>query len=148
MAERCSDWDIILWSYNNDWPVGLVSTFGRVAALKEKDISPEFIARNYRVFQQETREPVLLPLASAAGIGFYSVTPRGAQKLLDACLPLRGKLARYGSDTSIGWQNSGLDIEMSRHYENLKAYVSYPPLATMINDSAYSTIRGNNRFTG
>ncbi|MGV4878103.1 glycosyltransferase family 25 protein [Acetobacter indonesiensis] len=148
VTERCRDWDVILWSYNDDWPVGIVSTFGRVAALKEQEISPEFIAKNHRLFQQETREPVLLPLASAAGIGFYSVTPRGAKRLLDACLPLQRKLARYASDTNRGWHNGALDVEMSRHYENLKAYVSYPPLAIMINDSANSTICGNDQFTG
>lgn len=136
------EWDIFLWSFNDDWPVGLVSTFGRTAALKEKDIPPDFIIKNYKHFQEDCRKPSLLPLASAAGIGFYSISPKGAQKLIEACFPLKGLPARYAADTDREWYNGALDVEMSRHYASLQAYVSYPPMAVMINDSANSTLCG------
>ncbi|MFP2874129.1 glycosyltransferase family 25 protein [Acetobacter tropicalis] len=146
-VKAAPEWDIFLWSYNDDWPVGLVSTFGHVASLKGKDISPDFIVRNYRIFQEDRRKPSLLPLSSAAGIGFYSISPQGAKKLIDACFPLQGLHARYAGDTDMRWQNRALDVEMSRHYQTLNAYVSYPPMAVMINDSANSTLCGQGQMS-
>ncbi|MCX2562343.1 glycosyltransferase family 25 protein [Acetobacter farinalis] len=139
-------WDIFLWGYNDDWPVGLSSYFKAVVSLEGKAHSQDFISGNYSSFQLEERKPSFLPLASAAGIGLYSVSPQGAQKLLDKCLPLANHKAKYAKDTSVSWSNTGLDVEMSRHYEDMNAYLSFPPMALMINDMENSTIRGSNIF--
>ncbi|GAN69563.1 glycosyltransferase family 25 protein [Acetobacter orleanensis] len=143
VTQNDQSWDIILWSYNDDWPVGLVSTFDRVTALKEKELSATFIDQNHKKFQKETYKPSLLRLASAAGLGLYSVSPKGAHYLLQKCLPIVGCPASYAPDTNMAWANTGLDVEMSRHYQSLNAYVAYPPMAFMLNDHINSTIRGN-----
>ena len=140
------DWDILLWGYNDDWPVGVLSYFGQVLALQGKILPPQFLAENYNAFKSDQEKPSILRLASAAGIGFYSVSPKGAKKLLEICLPLTGEIARYAKDTDMGWSNTALDVEMSRHYGDMNAYVSYPPMALMINDSENSTIIGKEQF--
>lgn len=141
------EWDILLWGYNDDWPAGVFSYFKQVIALQGEVFSPKFLAENYNEFKSEQEKPSLLRLASAAGIGFYSVSPKGAKRLLELCLPLTGDNARYAKDKNMGWTNTALDVEMSRHYGDLNAYLSYPPMALMINDSENSTIIGKEQFS-
>lgn len=140
------EWDILLWVYNDDWPVGLSSYFKAVISLEGKNFSQDFLLENYSTFQVEKKKPAFLPLASVAGTGFYTISPQGARKLLDKCLPLMQHNAKYAKDTSVPWFNTGIDVEMSRHYEDMNAYLSFPPMALMINDMENSTIRGKNIF--
>jgi GR25 family glycosyltransferase involved in LPS biosynthesis len=135
------DWDIVLWSHNFDWPVVLSSAQNMWPATIQYrrpkiDISP-------RDFRSEKRQSALLPLASAAGLGSYTISPRGAARMLKACLPIGNTMAPYALQAGVGWENSGLDVEMSRHYAKLRSFIAIPPLALAINDHNMSTIRSN-----
>ncbi|GBR03112.1 glycosyltransferase family 25 protein [Acetobacter oeni] len=147
ILSRREDWDIVLWTYNYNWPVALrpASGTGHVV-LTGPDSNPAIVARQKEEFQSGLREPALLPLASAAGIGCYSISPKGAARMLDACLPLTQQPARYAINPEVAWINSALDVEMSRYYEKQNAWLAYPPLALMINDESVSTIRGSHCF--
>lgn len=135
------DWDVFLWGYNYDWPVGLSSYFDTVSSLEVKNLLPDFLYKNYHAFKIEKKKPSLLPLVSAAGTGFYSVSPQGAQKLLKLCLPLSMESPKYIKDESLLWHNNGLDVEMSRHYRLMNSYISFPSMALMINNYNNSTIQ-------
>ncbi len=146
VLNRRPGWDIVLWSYNYNWPVALCPASGTApVVLNGPDGDPATIRTQKAEFQAGRREPVLLPLISAAGIGCYSISPQGAGKLLKACLPLAQKPARYALDAGTDWINGALDVEMSRHYEKLEAFLAFPPLALMVNDETASTIRGRHR---
>jgi len=86
---------------------------------------------------------VLLPLISAAGIGCYSLSPQGAAKLLALCLPIGNIQAKFGIEDQLGWNNTGIDVEMARHYTKLRAFIAFPPIAVTPNEFAKSTIRGH-----
>ncbi|WP_160000324.1 glycosyltransferase family 25 protein [Roseomonas sp. 18066] len=134
-------WDIVLWSHNDNWPVGLVSPVaGTVSVLEGAPLSAAILGDAYPVFRAFRGMPALVPLASAAGLGLYSISPRGARKLLQRCLPLAGEPARDARDLTKSWRNTALDVELSRHYAGLDAYLALPIMAVMINDEDMSTI--------
>lgn len=137
MLETLDAWDIVLWSHNLDWPMQAIPAEGLgIALLKygERAVDPQ-------VFRMGRAQPLLLRLFSAAGTGCYSVSPAGAQALLERCLPLGCEPASYVHADGRRWTNTGIDAEMSRHYGALSAYVSVPILALAENDHATSTVQ-------
>lgn len=136
-----SKWDIILWSHNLDWPVVVGPVLGGENAVIQYRIKDT--ATKLAAFQAVATPSILLPLVSAAGIGCYSLSPHGAAKLLGACLPIGNTQARFAAEDHLGWDNTGIDVEMARHYEKLQAFIAFPPLAVTPNEFAKSTIRGH-----
>ena len=135
------DWDIVLWSHNLDWPVVAGPVLGgenMIIQYGAKDTVTKLDA-----FKAAATPAMLLPLLSAAGIGCYSLSPRGAAKLLGICLPIANSQARFAVEDHLGWNNTGIDVEMARHYAKLRAFISLPPLAVTPNEFAKSTIRGH-----
>ncbi|ONG54717.1 hypothetical protein BKE38_10130 [Pseudoroseomonas deserti] len=141
LLDALGDWDIVLWSHNDNWPVGLVPPVpGTVSVLEGTPLSALILGEAYPIFRAFRGMPALVPLASAAGLGLYSVSPQGARKLLRRCLPLSGQPARYARDLAQTWRNTALDVELSRHYAGLRAFLAVPVMAVMINDETMSTI--------
>ncbi len=136
-----SDWDIVLWSHNLDWPVVVGPILGGENAIIQ--YGAKDTVTKLEAFQATTTSSALLPLVSAAGIGCYSLTPRGAVKLLTTCLPIGNTRARFAAEDQLGWNNTGIDVEMARHYRQLQAFIAFPPLAVTPNEFAKSTIRGH-----
>jgi GR25 family glycosyltransferase involved in LPS biosynthesis len=136
-----SHWDIVLWTNNFDWPVKIRPAPGVGPVVLQYD--PEEAKRELPRFPLATTRPTLARLVSAAGTGCYSVSPRGAARILTDCLPLGRISASYVAKPGFGWDNMGIDVEMSRHYDDWQAYLSVPPLAVAPNDQSSSTIRGH-----
>ena len=136
-----SDWDIVLWSHNLDWPVVVGPILGGENAVIQYGVKDT--VTKLAAFQAVTTPSILLPLVSAAGIGCYSLSPHGAAKLLETCLPIGNVQARFAAEDRLGWDNTGIDVEMARHYEKLRAFIAFPPLAVTPNEFAKSTIRGH-----
>lgn len=134
-------WDIVLWLHNFDWPVQISLPGGVGPVILQ--YQPGGQANDWQPFQAERAAPGLVRLLSAAGIGCYSISPRGARALLAACLPLGGTPARYAANPDAAWANSGLDVEMARHFAGLDAFFALPPLAVAPNERAASTVRGH-----
>jgi GR25 family glycosyltransferase involved in LPS biosynthesis len=133
-------WDIVLWSHNFDWPVMVAPAPGTGRAVLQY-LEPGS-AMDPFAFRFSAAPSYLLPLHSAAGIGCYSITPAGAAHLLARCLPIGTAMAEYATRPGTGWENTGIDVEMSRHYAGMAAFVAVPPLALAPNDQEASTIRG------
>jgi hypothetical protein len=135
------DWDIVLWLHNFDWPVKIrpPGEIGPVVMQYEPDDG----GRNWDGFRATRVAPMLVPVLSAGGIGCYSISPQGARRLLADCLPIGNAMAEYVPKPGTGWLNTGLDVEMSRHYGRRLAFFAIPPLAVAPNDQSASTIRGH-----
>ncbi len=138
---RLAAWDIVLWLHNFDWPVQISLPGGVGPVILQ--YHPDHHRNDWQPFRLERTAPALVRLLSAAGAGCYSVSPRGARTLLAACLPLGGTPARYAANPDAAWANSGLDVEMARHFGDLEAFFALPPLAVAPNDRSASTIRGH-----
>ena len=135
------EWDIVLWSHNDNWPVGLVPAIGGLpVVLQGPPLSKLILGEGLAPFRASRQRPALVPLHSAAGLGLYSVSPRGARRLLQRCLPLSGLPARYARNPGRNWRNTALDVELSRHYAALDAFIALPIMAVMVNDETMSTI--------
>jgi len=134
-------WDIVLWQHNFDWPVmvRLPDTIGPVVL----QYDPATHDKSWSQFRQGRLQPILLRLIAAAGTGCYALSPHGAAALLAACLPVGAEPAHYAPNPDNTWANSGLDVEVCRHYATLDAYFALPPLAVSPNDRSASTIRGH-----
>jgi len=135
------EWDIVLWSHNLDWPIVVGPVLGGENAVIQYNAKDT--ATKLEAFRGTAAHSVLLPLISAAGIGCYSLSPQGAAKLLSACLPLGSIKARFAVEDHLGWNNTGIDVEMVRHYGKMHAFLAFPPLAVTPNEFAKSTIRGH-----
>jgi hypothetical protein len=136
-----AEWDVVLWLHNFDWPV-MVRPPGGVGPVVMQ-YQPDDGGRTWDEFRAAEIAPMLLPLLSAGGIGCYSISPQGARNLLADCLPIGADMAEYVAKPGSGWSNTGLDVEMSRHYGQRRAFFAFPPLAVAPNDQSASTIRGH-----
>lgn len=140
LLSEIGEWDIILWSHNLDWPIVAGPILGGENAVIQ--YGAKDLATKLEAFRAEAAPSILLPLVSAAGIGCYSLSPTGAKKLLELCLPIGNAKAAFAIERHLGWNNTGIDVEMARHYAKLKAFIAFPPLAMTPNEFAKSTIRG------
>ena len=133
-----SGWDVALWTHNFDWPLKILPAPGIGPAVVQYD--PAGVLRQLDAFRSWTGAPTMPRLVSAAGIGCYSISPRGAARMLADCLPIGRERAAYSARPGVAWDNTALDVEMSRHYEAWRAHVAVPPLALAPNDQATSTV--------
>jgi hypothetical protein len=133
-------WDIVLWTNNFDWPVQLLPPALGAAVLQ---YDPAALDKQLDQFRALTAPPALMKLGSAAGTSCYSISPAGAARMLADCLPLGRISASYVPKPGYGWDNMGIDVEMSRHYAKWQAFLAVPPLAVTPNDQTTSTIRGH-----
>ena len=141
MLDTLAAWDIVLWGHNFDWPVMIAPAPGTGRAVLQ--YTEPGNTMDSLAFRASAAPSHLLPLHSAAGIGCYSITPAGAAHLLERCLPIGNAMAEYATRPGTGWENTGIDVEMSRHYAKQNAFLAMPPLALAQNDHETSTIRGN-----
>ena len=135
-------WDVVCWTWNLDWPLCFLPGEGLPRAWLQTD--PYAIRGRFGAFQAGRAPARPLALISLAAAACYVVSPAGAARLLQLCLPLGRVESELYNDGSTGmvWFNGGIDVEMSRHYPTLRAFVAMPPLAVAINDLTTSSIRG------
>jgi glycosyl transferase family 25 len=125
-------WDICYWGWNFNWPVrvNLSPTVRNVIMVFDQ----EDMRRQIRLFRGSETSSELVRLNSCAGIASYSISPRGAANLLERCLPVGRTPARAVIKPSRNWENTALDVEMSRHHAGLFSFACLPPLAFVLND--------------
>jgi GR25 family glycosyltransferase involved in LPS biosynthesis len=144
ILNRLAAWDIVAWTWNFDWPLRFRPANGLNVATLQLD--PYAIKTLYAEFQDCRTSPLMAPLISGSGTACYSISPAGAAKLLRALLPFGDQGLTIGAGNyAIEWSNTGLDVEMSKAFPTMRAFVAIPPLATSINDLSLSTIRGAGR---
>nr|WP_294520201.1 glycosyltransferase family 25 protein [uncultured Rhodopila sp.] len=141
LLDTLDGWDVVLWAHNFDWPLQIRPAQGLgVAVVQYDDEAMDAVA--IKSFLQDCVKPMLLPLFSAAGVCCYSISPRGAVRMLSDCLPIGREPASYLEKRRTAWMNTAIDVEMSRHYGDWRAYVALPPMAITDNDQNVSTVQG------
>lgn len=141
LLDHVPDWDIVLWTSNFDWPLQAIPAPGVGPVIFQFD--PKQALQGLDEFSRSTGQPILLKLLSAASTGCYSISPKGAARILKDCLPVSDARAMYVTRPGVYWDNGALDVELCRHYQDWHAYIAFPPLAVAPNDQSSSVIRGH-----
>jgi glycosyl transferase, family 25 len=139
------DWEIVLWGWNYDSPL-LFDMPGLATGMVLCDYE------NIRVrtpdFQGHPIVPTMVRLRQALGLVCYSLSPAGARKLRDFCLPIRFMKVPFRATKGGLMPNIGIDVMMSAQFPSLKAFACLPPLVVAHYDWAASTIRGGEARRG
>ena len=129
------DWDYVQWGWNFDTMMffEMMPGISRSMAVFEQDRMRLALPGFHRV-EVETR---LFRLTRSLGIPAYTISPGGAAKLLSVTEPLRPMSVWF---PMLGQRaNTSVDYVMSGVYEQLQAFVAFPPLVLTANDHATST---------
>lgn len=126
LAELPPTWDIVLWGWNFDAVVSLrvLSPVSPVAMV----FSQPSLRRHADAFQPMTTQAHALPLEMCFGLPAYSISPKGAWRLLASCFPMKD-FALPVPLLGASLQNVGIDVAMARAYRDLEAFAAFPPLA-------------------
>jgi len=90
LAVAGSDWDIFFFGYNTDAAIAVITPealFGVIVFDDHAKKKPGYFEK-FATAAPETPPPSVFTAARVWGTLGYMVTPRGAQRLLDACFPL------------------------------------------------------------
>ncbi|WP_338699206.1 glycosyltransferase [Bradyrhizobium sp. 26S5] len=124
LAQLPADWDVILWGYVYD-PLFLWIDLGFSAA------ELRFYDRTEPFAWSDTSDgrPIYRPhrLRHAFGTQAYSISPRGASRLLSAVLPLKKQFIPFPG-TPIVIEDQGIDGAMNTAYQAMRSFVCVPPL--------------------
>lgn len=138
IASLGADWDFILWGWNFDAPM-LVDVLPGVSSCIAV-FDQNRMAANTAQFQKMRIATRPVRLQQCFGIPCYSVTPRGARMLRDACVPIReAKIFFPGLNRELA--NFGIDVMMNAVYPQMKAFAAFPSLVVTKNEQSKSTIQ-------
>lgn len=137
IAELPDDWDLVLWGWNFDSILLFELMPGVSPALMTTN--QELLRKGLRAFQSTSLVPRPFRLRRAYGTVCYTISPKGARRLLDHALPLRPFTIDFPM-VNPAFPNNGIDIVMNAAYPSLEAYVSVPPLVVTPNEHAVSTV--------
>ena len=139
IAALPSDWDFVLWgwNFNSMLCVDLVAGVTPGILISDQDL----LRANVDRFRAARDPASAFRLLRAHGSPAYSVSPRGASKLLRLCLPIRSEDVPFPVVNQLA-RNDGIDMMMSLAYPQMRAFVSVPPLVASENWLENSTIKG------
>lgn len=132
-------WDLVLWGWNFNSLLCLDLLPGVTPGALVCDQA--LLRENIERFQVSLVPATPFRLLRAHGCIAYSISPGGAKKLLQLCLPLRPVDVQFPF-ASRPTPNDGIDMMMSLVYPQMQAFVSLPPLAVAENRLETSTIQG------
>lgn len=138
LAQAPSDWELIHWGFNTDAYV----TFNLMPSVSPftGNLYDNLILKNLPAFRKSEYHSKIFPLLRAHGTPCYSISPLGAKRLLEQVIPLRPMEVFYPG-LNRNKTNSGIDDMMAAQYEQMKAYVSIPPLVIPKNDITNSSVQ-------
>ncbi|WP_243444106.1 glycosyltransferase family 25 protein [Asaia prunellae] len=90
-----ADWDIILWGNNSDTTLKFNLLPGITPCIAT--FSQSAVRKGIQSFSAMTVEALPFRLDHTFGICGYAISPKGARRLLEKCLPLRAELVQYDS---------------------------------------------------
>ncbi|UCI19167.1 glycosyltransferase family 25 protein [Mesorhizobium sp. B2-1-8] len=124
LSNAPADWEMIKWGFLFD-PLFLWLDFSFSKA------KLEFYDRRYskqgHLFQSDKSSRTLIKIAHSFGLQAYSVTPKGARKLLEKCLPLKKRTIPFPG-TGVILEDTGIDCAMCAAYCSMQAFICMPPL--------------------
>lgn len=138
---RLPSWDYIFWGSNFDWPMKVRLGPGLGTCVIHPNQAE--MREEWREFQASTQSPVLARLITCTGLCCYSISPKGARRLLDRVLPISDDPAPFALNSKVNVATTNLDIAISRQSAVLEAYIAIPCLALTLNVHSESTIFGS-----
>ena len=137
LTARHPSFDFIQWGWNWDskFHAQILGGFGLV----ECHFVQDQIRWNIDNFQKLSTPRILLKLVHSWGINCYTISPKGAQKLIDSALPMTTAIIDR-SDVGFKYFPSTLDGVMNRSYLGIEAFACWPPLSIVENDQTRSSI--------
>ncbi len=138
LASLPPDWDILQWGWNFDSILAFDLMPGVSPCVGVFDQAG--LRANTARFQSLPLKPTTYRLQRSLGTVCQSISPRGAAKLLQHCLPIRPMEAFYPVLNRV-LPNTGIDSMMNELYPRINAYVCLPPLAITRNEHAHSTVQ-------
>jgi GR25 family glycosyltransferase involved in LPS biosynthesis len=139
LAALPDDTDIVYWGWNFDASAAIELVPGMAPC------SLMFGGRNplrteIEAFQNCTITPTPYRLLRAFGLVSYTVTPNGARRLRELCLPARGEIWEF-PEIKLRMPNMGIDVAVANVMPRIKAFCSYPPIVMSLNEPHRSTTR-------
>ena len=141
VLRKLSDFDMIIWGCNYDWPIKVQpiegfppATFFSIRNYWKDDEPNVHFSFDYPKFIEAPIKSSAMRVKSCAGTCCYTISPEGGKKLLNLCLPI-GNISSFniGADKARNWLNTGIDVEINRHFDQLKAYLACPLIAFTLN---------------
>jgi GR25 family glycosyltransferase involved in LPS biosynthesis len=132
------DWDIVQWGYNWDtfmW-MRMIDRNGPVIKI---DLCREMHRLDLNKFISGDTPSTLIPLEMCFGMHAYSISPSGAQKILDNFPGLTDELVVV-KDLFLEYQSVSLDSQLGALYHQMNSYIAFPPLSYVHNDKSKSAI--------
>ena len=131
-----ADWDFMLFGYNFDSAISMELIPGVQSFLASFDNCP-IGAASLRQFRMCFQPSLVRELSNAFGLPAYAVSPRGAEKVLKACFPLRNEQVPIPCLRRI-IRAFSIDCLLNLHYGKWNAFASFPPLVCTPNDKTQS----------
>jgi len=130
-------WDFVLWGWNFDVYTAFELVSGAGTCIAHLDQNS--LAQGIGSFQAQRFTPQPFRLIRAFGQPCYTISPRGAAVLRQACLPFR---AAQVSLPEVKGSVQAMDVGVLAPgaYPAMNAYLCFPPLAASPNDPAKSTV--------
>ena len=135
-------WDFVLWGWNFDVYTAYELVRGAGTCIAHLDQNS--LANGLAEFQAQRFTPQPFRLIRAFGQPCYTISPRGAAALRQACLPLRAATVQL---PEVGGHVVAQDVGVLAPgvYPSINAYLCWPPLAATPNDPTRSTVLATKR---
>ena len=138
--------DIVFWACNLDMHVAFeIPGMGLATLMFDQSLLDS--ETRIKAFQEQRSATVLYPLRRVWGTAAYTITPKGARRLLDLALPLRPGAGDVSYPTGDGrlWHmhftSWGIDMVIGLvHVDEIKGMIAVPPVALGRNPKADSSI--------
>lgn len=133
-----ADFDVILWGANP----GTYYTFGIVpgTAKCHAYLDKSDVWSSLDNFCNRRISTNFFPLNQAFGTLGYTVSPKGAKKLIEHCLPF-DSIPVFSLSTQNHYIADGIDGVLNRFYSSMKAFITSPPLALVKDDIEKSSTK-------
>jgi GR25 family glycosyltransferase involved in LPS biosynthesis len=134
--ELPDDWDIAYWGWNFDAVMGFDLFPGTPCAVR---FSQNDLRQHWQEIQKNAVRPNMHRLHYAFGVAGYSVSPKGAKKLLKLITPIKPFLCTIPA-LDLEVQNDAIDSALAGVCDQLNAYACFPPLVLTKNEHVHSTV--------
>lgn len=131
-----SDFDLIQWGWNWDVFVFIRNEMG----IEKINWSARYLKEDPLDFKSTKRDSVLYPLLHTFGSHCYSLTPRGAQKILDIMPVIQDLWVDNRDLTGIAYRAETIDGTFNDFYPKMKAFIAIAPLSFVKNDKSESVL--------
>jgi glycosyl transferase, family 25 len=131
------DTDIIYWGWNFDAQTAIELVPGMSPCTTGFGKNP--LPSEIGPFQTCSIQPMAFRLLRAFGIMCYTITPKGARRLRELCLQVRGETWDFPA-IRLRIANVALDAGMCNALPRIKAFCSFPPLVMSLNEPHRSLI--------